>query len=48
MVNAVVALYTAKLAQNLADGIGKEREAIESGAARAKVDAFARATQRFA
>jgi anthranilate phosphoribosyltransferase len=48
VLNAGVALYTAKLAENIADGIGKAREAIESGAARAKVDAFARFTQRFA
>ena len=48
VLNAGVALYTAKLADNIAEGIGKAREAIESGAARAKVDAFARATQRFA
>jgi len=48
VLNAGVALYTAKLASTVADGIGKAREAIASGAARAKVDAFARYTQRFA
>ncbi|KAA3654973.1 MAG: anthranilate phosphoribosyltransferase [Proteobacteria bacterium] len=48
VLNAGVALYTAKLADSIAEGIGKAREAIASGAARAKVDAFARFTQRFA
>jgi anthranilate phosphoribosyltransferase len=48
VLNAGVALYTAKLADSVADGIGKAREAIASGAARAKVDAFAKYTQRFA
>ncbi|QID17056.1 anthranilate phosphoribosyltransferase [Nitrogeniibacter mangrovi] len=48
VLNAGVALYTAKLADTVADGIGKAREVIASGAARAKVDAFARYTQRFA
>lgn len=48
VLNAGVALYTAKLADSIAEGIGKAREAIESGAARAKVDEFARFTQRFA
>jgi len=48
VLNAGVALYTAKLASTVADGIGKAREAIASGAARAKVDAFAKYTQRFA
>jgi len=48
VLNAGVALYTAKLATTVADGIGKAREAIASGAARAKVDAFAKYTQRFA
>lgn len=48
VLNAGVALYTAKLADSIAEGIGKAREAITSGAARAKVDEFARFTQRFA
>ncbi|MCB1960322.1 MAG: anthranilate phosphoribosyltransferase [Rhodocyclaceae bacterium] len=48
VLNAGVALYTAKIAASIADGIGLAREAIASGAARAKVDAFARCTQRFA
>ncbi len=48
VLNAGVALYTAKLAETIADGIGKAREAIASGAARAKVDTFARFTQKFA
>jgi anthranilate phosphoribosyltransferase len=46
--NAGVALYTAKRADTIADGIGLAREAIASGAARAKVDEFAKYTQRFA
>ena len=48
VLNAGVALYTAKLAGTIADGIEKAREAIASGAARAKVDALAQFTQRFA
>jgi len=48
VLNAGVALYTAKLADTMADGIGMARETIASGAARAKVDTFAKYTQRFA
>ena len=48
VLNAGVALYTAKLADSVGNGIEKAREAIASGAARAKVDEFARYTQRFA
>ena len=47
VLNAGVALYTAKRAESIAEGIGQAREAIASGAARAKVDEFARFTQRF-
>jgi len=47
VLNAGVALYTAKLANTVANGIEKAREAVASGAARAKVDEFARYTQRF-
>lgn len=46
--NAGVALYTANLASSIGDGIGRAREAIASGAARAKVDAFAAFTRQFA
>ncbi|MCB1886105.1 MAG: anthranilate phosphoribosyltransferase [Rhodocyclaceae bacterium] len=45
--NAGVALYTANLADTIGDGIARAREAIASGAARAKVDAFASYTRRF-
>ncbi|MES2684316.1 MAG: anthranilate phosphoribosyltransferase [Pseudomonadota bacterium] len=43
--NAGAALYTAGLAESIRDGIDKAREALASGAARAKLDAFVRATQ---
>ncbi len=48
VLNAGVALYTAKVVGNVAAGIGRAREAIASGAARAKVDEFASYTRRFA
>jgi anthranilate phosphoribosyltransferase len=44
--NAGAALYTANLADSIGDGIAKAREAIASGAARAKVDQFVNCTQR--
>ena len=43
--NAGVALYTANLVADIATGIARAREAVESGAARAKLDAFVRFTQ---
>ena len=43
--NAGTALYVANVAESIADGIGKAREAIASGAARAKLDEFVRYTQ---
>lgn len=46
--NAGVALYTANAVETIGEGILKAREAIASGAARAKLDEFARYTQRFA
>lgn len=46
VLNAGVALYAANVAPSIADGIARAREVIESGAARAKVDAFVRVTQR--
>jgi anthranilate phosphoribosyltransferase len=46
--NAGAALYTANLADSIADGIGRAREAIENGSARAKVDQFVQYTKRFA
>lgn len=46
--NAGAALYTANLADSIEVGIVKAREAIESGAARAKVEQFVVCTQRLA
>jgi anthranilate phosphoribosyltransferase len=45
--NAGAALYTANIAASVADGIARAREAIASGAARAKLDQFVAYTQRF-
>jgi anthranilate phosphoribosyltransferase len=47
LLNAGAALYTANLAQNLREGIDLARSAIQSGAARKKVDEFAAFTQTF-
>jgi anthranilate phosphoribosyltransferase len=44
--NAGAALYVANVAASIADGIALAREAIASGAARAKLDAFVQCTQR--
>ena len=44
--NAGAALYVANLAESIGDGIAKAREAIASGAARAKLDQFVQCTQR--
>lgn len=46
--NAGAALYTANIAGSVAEGIARAREAIASGAARAKLDAFVNYTRRFA
>ena len=46
--NAGAALYAANAASSIAEGIGLARNAIESGAARAKLDGFVRTTQRLA
>lgn len=46
--NAGAALYAANLADSIGDGIAKAREAIASGAARAKVDEFVAFTRKFA
>jgi len=46
--NAGAALYTAGLADSIGAGIGKAREALASGAARAKLDAFISVTQQYA
>lgn len=45
--NAGTALYVANRAETIGAGIALAREAIESGAARAKLDAFVRCTQEF-
>ena len=44
--NAGAALYVANVADSIADGINRAREAIASGAARAKLDQFVQTTQR--
>ena len=44
--NAGAALYVANGAASIGDGIAKAREAIASGAARAKLDQFVQCTQR--
>ena len=46
--NAGAALYAANVADSVADGIARAREAIASGAARAKLDEFVNFTRRFA
>jgi len=46
--NAGLALYAANVADSIGDGIVRAREAIASGAARAKLDAFVAATRRLA
>ncbi|MBE7421115.1 MAG: anthranilate phosphoribosyltransferase [Zoogloeaceae bacterium] len=45
--NAGAALYAANVAGSVADGIARAREAIASGAARARLDAFVNFTRRF-
>ena len=45
--NAGTALYTANMADSIANGIAKAREAIASGAARNKVDEFVQFTRKF-
>jgi anthranilate phosphoribosyltransferase len=47
LLNAGAALYAANLASSLEDGIQRAREAIASGAARAKLEAFVRKTQSY-
>lgn len=44
--NAGAALYVSNVAESIGDGIAKAREAIASGAARAKLAAFVEASQR--
>lgn len=45
--NAGAALYTANIAGSVADGIARAREAIASGAARAKLDEFVNFTRKY-
>jgi anthranilate phosphoribosyltransferase len=45
--NAGAALYTAGRAASIADGVTQAREAIASGAARAKIDEFVQYTRKF-
>ena len=44
--NAGAALYAANIATSIQDGIARAREAIASGAARRKLDAFVATTQK--
>jgi anthranilate phosphoribosyltransferase len=46
VLNAGAALYAADVAATIGDGITLARQALASGAARAKLDAFVQATQR--
>jgi anthranilate phosphoribosyltransferase len=46
LLNAGAALYAAQRASSIADGIELARQAIDSGAAQAKLDAFVEATHR--
>ncbi len=46
--NAGAALYAANVAESIADGVDRAREALASGAARARLDAFVRATHEVA
>ena len=46
--NAGAALYTAGLADSIGNGISMAREALASGAARAKLDVFIKTTQKLA
>ena len=46
--NAGAALYVAGVADDIADGIRRAREAMASGAARARLDEFVAATRRLA
>ncbi|MCK9987673.1 MAG: anthranilate phosphoribosyltransferase [Azoarcus sp.] len=48
ILNAGVALYTANLADSIAEGIVRAREIIASGAARAKLEAFLAFNRQFA
>ncbi|RZL29329.1 MAG: anthranilate phosphoribosyltransferase, partial [Rubrivivax sp.] len=45
LLNAGATLYAANVAPTIADGIARAREALDSGAARAKLDTFVKVTQ---
>ncbi|HEU4623108.1 MAG TPA: anthranilate phosphoribosyltransferase [Burkholderiaceae bacterium] len=45
LLNAGAALYAADVASSIADGVARAREAVKSGAARAKLDAFVEFTR---
>jgi len=46
VLNAGAALYAANVAGSIGEGIAKARQALESGAARRKLDQFVAATRR--
>ena len=46
--NAGAALYAGNLAASIEDGIERAREAVQSGAARAKLDEFVATTRKLA
>jgi anthranilate phosphoribosyltransferase len=48
VLNAGAALYVAGVAESIADGIARAREAIASGAAMAKLHEFVETTKRLA
>ena len=48
VLNAGLALYAADVCESIESGIGRAREVIASGAARAKLDAFVAFTRRSA
>jgi anthranilate phosphoribosyltransferase len=47
ILNAGAALYTANIVDSIGDGVLRAREAIASGAARAKLDEFVSFTRKF-
>lgn len=48
ILNAGTALYAAGVADSIANGLSRAREAVASGAARSKLEQFAQVTQQFA
>ena len=48
ILNAGTALYAAGVADSIANGLSRAREAVASGAARNKLEQFAQVTQQFA